>query len=426
MSPGDASGSTAALGQRLRAIGIRAGLLPLIVVAFAMVAAAVHAVGPLPWRYTWLRPLEIIVDVVRGRGFVAVALVAALLGTYSRKRHPGGEGDVSSFRDALQLLRRGAGRTWPEAKRTWSGSTACTRATAERMRTAVVTAAAFFVVAVLGKVDYSWLDWACVLPLGLVLGAQLTTRRARWRIVAELAFVALAFSVVSYGFTVLKASLFLVTTERDAELMNLERQVFGVVPHRAVASWVAQHPALLGALDRTYYRLFEHMAIVSVFLTALGRSRERIEYLGALALCYVLGGFTYYAFPAMGPAYADPEAFAFLQHHSLITNHFQPLLWHTTTGVRSGVLQELRSYDFIACMPSLHMAHEAVMLFHARRNWFFFAASLAFTAFSGLSVVALGWHYPVDVLGGLLLAALALFVVRRARGWLLPRPLMPD
>src|SRR5690606_18849969 len=119
---------------------------------------------------------------------------------------------------------------------------------------------------------------------------------------------------------------------------------------------------------RTYYRLFDHMILVSALLAGAGRHRERIEYMSALAFCYAMGGFTYHVFPAMGPIYRDEAIFAGLRDLPLISNHFHALLARTHAEATAGTLQTLPSYEFIACMPSLHMAHELVMLYYARHS----------------------------------------------------------
>jgi membrane-associated phospholipid phosphatase len=72
-------------------------------------------------------------------------------------------------------------------------------------------------------------------------------------------------------------------------------------------------------------------------------------------------------------------------------------------------------------MPSLHIAHELVMLYFARSSKLAFPVSLAFTALTTVAVVALGWHYPSDLVAGAVLAVFAIALARWQSDRLLPR-----
>jgi hypothetical protein len=73
----------------------------------------------------------------------------------------------------------------------------------------------------------------------------------------------------------------------------------------------------------------------------------------------------------------------------------------------------IETYEFIACMPSLHMAHETVMLFFSRHSLIMAVFSGAFWLASFVAVLVLGWHYLFDVFAGMLLAALVIVTVQR-------------
>jgi membrane-associated phospholipid phosphatase len=231
--------------------------------------------------------------------------------------------------------------------------------------------------------------------------------------VVDLALVVVCFSLVSYGFTVVKALLFTAQPAADASMVRIEAAVFGSPPHRAVATWAAAHPGWVRVLDDVYFRLFDHMVVASVFLLAAGRIAERWRLLAALAWCYMLGSVAYHAWPGVGPAFFDPAAYAFLgEQGGLHTTVIQKLLTHNTGAVADGRAFRLESYAYIACMPSLHIAHELVMLWYARSSRLFLALSAVFSVLTVVSTVVLGWHYPIDALGGGLLAATAIWLAR--------------
>jgi hypothetical protein len=172
--------------------------------------------------------------------------------------------------------------------------------------------------------------------------------------------------------------------------------------------------------DWVYYLLFNHMALVSIFLTGTRRTEQRRQFIASLALAYFLGGLSYYLWPGLGPGYFEPSAYAYLDRMPLATNTFRRLLYRNTTAIADGVPGRFQTYEYIACMPSLHMAHEFIMLYFARWSRPFFVLSLAFTTFTLFAIVILGWHYPIDAFFGAALAAAAIALARWQRERLFP------
>ena len=162
------------------------------------------------------------------------------------------------------------------------------------------------------------------------------------------------------------------------------------------------------------------MALTTVLLVSLRLGRERIEYLGALAICYIIGGPLYHVWPGAGPGYFDARTFEFLGQNPILVNPIRAWLYENTASVLSGHAVILKTWGYIACMPSLHVAQEFVMLYYARHSRLGFLLSGIFTAFTLLAVVALGWHYPLDSIAGGLVAVVAIKVAHSQRDYLLP------
>jgi membrane-associated phospholipid phosphatase len=246
------------------------------------------------------------------------------------------------------------------------------------------------------------------------------------RAVGEAAFAALMFMGICYCFTILKALSFVGREPVDPHIVGIEHGLFGVVPHRALAGWSATRPWIIRACDWAYFKFFEHMAVTTALLLGMRRSRERLEYLGALAICYLIGGPLYHVWPGLGPVYFEPQVFAHLDGlHGLMSNDVRAWLFANTHAVIVGRARRVETWGYIACMPSLHMAQELVMLWYARRSRIALLLSLAFTSLTALSVVVLGWHYPLDVVAGAVVAAIAIAAARWQRDVLLPAIVMP-
>jgi len=381
-----------------RAVGL---LVPAAAVMSA-IALYIHHTSPLlPRPYTVFEPLRTLKDVVALPWFMVAVLATFLVGRVRRRGEWRLDAALGAFREHVSLR-------------------------------AMLPLGGRVLLALVLVVAYAALfDGPTVFDL-LALGALavFATERRRpisgWaRLAAQTVLASLVFLAICYSYTILKSLTFAGREQVDAQIIAIERGIFGMVPHRVIAAWVSRHPSFVVACDWVYFRFFHHMALTTVLLVALRLGRERIEYLGALALCYVLGGPLYHVWPGAGPGYYDPGTYAFVEHHVLLTNVIRGWLYANTRAVLSGQATVVRTWGYIACMPSLHIAQELVMLYYARHSRFAFAVACAFTAVTLVSVVALGWHYPLDCIGGGFVAAFAIKVAHWQRDALLP-PIVSD
>jgi hypothetical protein len=270
-------------------------------------------------------------------------------------------------------------------------------------------------------------DWLATGALVACLGA-LAARpgsRANWpRFVGSLAYGVAVFAAICFFYTVVKSSLFLRALPHDASLIALETKLFGGPPHRALAAFAATRPAFVACCDWVYFRFFHHMLLAGVLLATRSNADERVEYLAALGICYLFGAPLYHIYPAWGPGYFEPQYFKYLSDQRLTTAGVRLWLWRNTQDVQSGRALTLHTWSYIACMPSLHIAHEFVMAFYVRRPLPILALSLCFTAATLVSVLVLGWHYFVDGFGGIALAIGSIYLARRLRGLWWPKRLL--
>jgi hypothetical protein len=361
-----------------------------------------HSSKLLPRAYTVFEPLRTLKDVTGAPGFMVAVLATFAVGRLRRRSEWQIDAAFQALREKLSLR-------------------------AELPRLAARIVFALLLVAAYAAV----FDRASVFD-DLALGslALVATHRARklpaWlRLGAQTLVASLVFLAICYSYTILKSLTFDGRTGVDAQIVALELGIFGVVPHRVAAAWVSHNPSVLVACDWIYFRFFHHMALTTVLLVSLRLGRERIEYLGALALCYVIGGPLYHVWPGAGPAYFDSGSFAFIEQHALLTNVIRAWLADNTHAVLSGHATVVRTWGYIACMPSLHVAQEIVMLYYARHSRLGFALAGAFTTATLVAVVALGWHYPVDCIGGGFVAAIAIKIAHSQRDVLLP-PIVSD
>jgi PAP2 superfamily len=373
------------------------GVLPWVLLAAFTFAAFLHHHSRLPSSYPWTQPLTILRSVAERAWFPTLALGAVLLGLASRFRSDW----VGHRVDFLRKLSPAEQRDL--VVRTLVGALAGS------------AVAAFF------SPNYVLPDYLCLAGLGIAAANVRRVSASSRRLLTDIVIVSALFVSASYVFTIVKALLFTVGTIEDQSLIDFEEAVFGVALHRPVAAWAAKHTWAAVASDNVYFRLFEHMTLTSLFLVGMGLRRERTRLWCALAICYLLGGPAYYLIPGVGPRFFEADHYEFLRQLPLISNPIQNALFMNTRSIAEGRPLPLQVYSYLACMPSLHMAHEFVLLYYARHSKVFFAVSLVFTAATCVAILVLGWHYSIDILGGALLAAVAIGIVRISRDRLLPR-----
>nr|MBA2515944.1 phosphatase PAP2 family protein [Solirubrobacterales bacterium] len=143
--------------------------------------------------------------------------------------------------------------------------------------------------------------------------------------------------------------------------------------------------------------------------------RAGLFYATALSSNWVLGAGSYFLLPSMGPIYADPGAFAALPTSEV--THLQAVLLDQRLDFladpASSTPQAIAAFASLHISMSLTAAVAAHLLGLGKRMkvalWIWFGLTVA-------STVYLGWHYVLDDLGGLLIAALALALARALTG----------
>ncbi len=168
-----------------------------------------------------------------------------------------------------------------------------------------------------------------------------------------------------------------------------------------VVSWHAPAPTVAFQLLYFYAWVPFALPLAVAFARAGGPAARRA--LGALGLCYLVGGFVYLAFPSLGPAFVEPGRYAALAGTPA---------WETQRSMAAAmrfVIEHPQApavpFFGIAAFPSLHLATTATGLFVAGRwcrplLWLLVPWNLAVAA----SAIYLGWHYVVDFYPALALA----------------------
>lgn len=200
---------------------------------------------------------------------------------------------------------------------------------------------------------------------------------------------------------------------RDQMLLDWDRRLFlghspAVLLHdllgQDVAAWVLM----------VWYETFPTLVVLAFpAAVVLARwLRDAYASIAALVWVWILGTASYYAIPTLGPFHSAPQEFAGLPHLMIQDTQARYL------ADRAHLLADPSAsgaFAQVAAFASLHVAVTAVILgiawWHRLRR-----TTIVLTVFLAGTLVAtvyLGWHFAVDDLAGLAIAA--------ASWWLGPR-----
>ncbi len=202
----------------------------------------------------------------------------------------------------------------------------------------------------------------------------------------------------------------------DRQLAELDRSLFGgndpaALLHTLLGTGIPTH-VLSGAYVAFIVFLPLTIGLALVFSRDL---QAGLFYATAQSLNWVLGAASYFLLPSLGPIYAEPAAFARLPV-SEVTHLQDVLLDQRLDFLRdpaTGTPQSIAAFASLHISMSLTAAVAAHLLGLGKRLkiglWIWFALTVA-------STIYLGWHYVLDDLGGLAVAAIALVLARALTG----------
>lgn len=203
----------------------------------------------------------------------------------------------------------------------------------------------------------------------------------------------------------------------DQELWNLDRALFfGYSPNIFFLDVFSQRP-VLAAVDWSYATIFmASLTIAFGFFLSSPSRRLRIAFTNGNTWLWIVGAWLYLLVPSLGPAYGFPSVwFAYSESlhgtqvmQALLMRNYQNVLRIRSTGGDVSVLFG------IAAFPSLHVGFQTYVLLWMRKLWTY--GEIVFGIFVlviFLGSMITGWHYLIDGLAGIALAALAYAVSSR-------------
>jgi membrane-associated phospholipid phosphatase len=234
--------------------------------------------------------------------------------------------------------------------------------------------------------------------LGLILLVGKNTRLSRSGL--ELLYFFVVMSLIALATNAVQLTPF---PPIDTEIISFESLFH--INMSDILAWTHNHPYIRNLLGLIYDSLSWQMCFLPLFVLTMGKFERLREYYFLLLFTALIGFSFYYFYPTTAPAsninspYFTPYQIAtglkFTQIH-----HYK-----TPTTLEGGLI----------ALPSFHCIW-ALLCVYLLKDWKIPCLILLFVnSILIISCVLIGWHYPSDIAGGIVLFALAYSLLTRFR-----------
>lgn len=183
----------------------------------------------------------------------------------------------------------------------------------------------------------------------------------------------------------------------------------------SVSGWVRDisprlSPRVFAFAETIYYRMFDLVGAALLLICLCDSFKRAVRFVGTMLTAYYLGLLVFYFLPSMGPFYSCPDHFAHFPQW-LKTYEFQRNVLSNAkilSGQFRGLIQV--NTDYFIAFPSLHVALLTIVLWFVRPWKRIFYCLIAYEILLIPAILLLEWHYVVDLLGGAVVAAVAIYL----------------
>ncbi len=212
----------------------------------------------------------------------------------------------------------------------------------------------------------------------------------------------LFLAILTYAGTPLNVPL------ADSLLMRYDAALGIHLP--SIVDWFQLHPTLNRTLHLIYYSVLPSTLVALIVLGLDSDVRRLREFVLHYMLAGLITTLIYFLVPAEAPAQAfgygqTAAQLSFIEHfHALRAGQFPVVSMNNLEG--------------LVTFPSFHTTWALLIAYSLRHYRRLFLPMLLLNIGVAISTVTTGWHYGIDVIGGLLVAVLAVLITRFAARWL--------
>lgn len=185
----------------------------------------------------------------------------------------------------------------------------------------------------------------------------------------------------------------------DAQIIKFEAKAH--INMLQVVAWTYSHPNWYMVLAIIYDSLTYQMCFIPLFILAMGKFTLLRDYYFLLLFTVLFGFIFYYFFPTTAPA--SMLSSPYFSSYQIATGlKFRQIHQHLSPSTIEGGL---------IALPSFHTIW-ALFCVYLLKDWFVaWFILLVINLLLIASCVLIGWHYPIDIVAGLLLAAVSFYLL---------------
>jgi PAP2 superfamily len=162
-------------------------------------------------------------------------------------------------------------------------------------------------------------------------------------------------------------------------------------------------------LEFIYFGMFPQIGAAIILVTLYDGKNRALQFVGTILTSYYLALGLFYLWPSEGPYYLCPGHFSrfpsTLQAYSI-----QKLLITRALALWNHVPIHRISTDYFIAFPCMHIAQPLIVMWFLRRWKRMLIVLCAYDGLLIVSILLLEWHYLVDIIGGILVAGIAIAI----------------
>lgn len=181
----------------------------------------------------------------------------------------------------------------------------------------------------------------------------------------------------------------------DRQILSTEQSLH--IDIKSIVSWVNSKPHLKVVLTFIYDTLPYQMSYLPLIFIAIRKTDDVHEYYFLLLISTIIGFTFYYFYPTTAPASIIESSYFSEAQKATGIKFFQIHQQQTPTTMEGGLI----------ALPSFHTIWAWFCLYLLRGFPSIFSVMLPINVLLMASCVLLGWHYLIDILGGLIVIFLS-------------------
>jgi PAP2 superfamily len=264
---------------------------------------------------------------------------------------------------------------------------------------------------------FAW-NGALILTVDIIAVLELSDRGVLVRFQRSMPTILAASAYLFVGLILLMcyndivASLKFAGTNAPA-LNHLDSILLGgwTIPRLATAArqWIPESG--FNVLGVIYFGMFGQLGACLLFTSLSGRKRT-FEYVGTLLIAFYIAIAVFYLWPTMGPFVLSSAA---LQHPTTAIQQVQAVLIYRVHAYLAHQNVPSIGTDYYIGIPCMHVAEPMIVLWFLRKEKKIAALLIAYDVVLIGAILLLQWHFFSGLLGGFLVAGLAIYLTERSK-----------